>query len=93
VSVPPHLESSMDLQNMNGPFITKPFAENLALLVVQQRYSKDIFVARTPVTVGDAGDSWLVTVDNSLPLEPKTIKPFHLTVVIRKKNGEILGVG
>lgn len=93
MSVPPHLESSMDLQNLNGPFITKTFAESLALLVVQQRYSKDIFVARTPVTVEDAGDRWLTTVNNSLPLEPKTIKPFHLMVVIRKRNGEILGVG
>ena len=93
VLVPPHLESSMDLQNLNGPFITKHFAERLALLVVQERYSKDIFVARTPVSVEDAGDTWLITLDNALPLEPKTIKPFHLMVIVRKKNGEILGIG
>lgn len=93
MSVPPHLESSMELQNLNGPFITKTFAESLALLVVQQRYSKDIFVARTPVTVDDAGDCWLATLNNSLPLEPKAIKPFHLMVVIRKKMGRYLELG
>jgi hypothetical protein len=93
MSIPPHLEETMVLQNLNGPFITSAFAENLALLVVHERFSKQIFVSRTPVAVEDAGDSWLVTVDNSLPLEPKTIKPFRLMVVIRKRNGEILGVG
>jgi hypothetical protein len=91
--VPPHLEETMVLQNLNGPFITNAFAESLALLVVRERFSKHVFVARTPAVVEDAGDSWLVTVDNSLPLEPKTIKPLRLMVVIRKRNGEILGVG
>jgi hypothetical protein len=83
----------MDLQNLAGPFVTSAFAENLALVVFQERYSKDIFVARTPATIEDKGEVWWVTMNNALPLDHKAIRPFRLMVVIRKKNGEILGVG
>ncbi len=93
MSVPPDLAPSMDFQNISGPFITPSFAERLALLVFQERYSKEIFVARTPTTVEDEGDIWRVTAGNALPLEPRTIRPFKLVVVIRKRNGEILGIG
>jgi hypothetical protein len=93
VSVPPDLAASMDLQNLSGPFVTRAFAERLALLFFQERYSKDIFIPRTPAKVEDGGDVWRVTAANALPLEPRTIRPFQLRIVIRKRNGEIVGIG
>jgi hypothetical protein len=93
VSIPPSLAASIDLQNLAGPFVTSAFAEKLALLVFLERYSKDIFVPRTPATVEDKGEVWWVTMDSALLLEPKSIRPFQLMVVIRKRNCEILGVG
>lgn len=93
VSVPPNLAASMDLQNLTGPFITRSFAERLALLFFQERYSKDIFVPLTPATMEDGGDVWRVTAANALSLESRTIRPFKLVIVIRKRNGEIVGIG
>jgi len=67
MSVPPNLVPSMELQNLGGPFVTRTFAESLAPLTLQERYSRDLFVARTPATIADRGDVWWVTMNNALP--------------------------
>jgi hypothetical protein len=80
MSIPPSLAASMDFQNLAGPFVTSAFAENLARVVFQERYSKDVFVARTPATVVDKWQVWWVSMNNALPLDPKSIRPFRLIV-------------
>jgi len=79
--------------NMQGPFVSRKFAERLALLVIQERYTPDVFLPRgAPPIVVDKGDFWSVTFDNELPRSSTSIIPKELTIHIRKANGEIVAI-
>lgn len=87
--------------NQGQPFISGAFAEQLALLVIEQKYPKDIFVVRGSARLVDKGEMWSVTFDNglaapddksTLPMVGGKIVPRHLTITIRKTNGEIVSI-
>jgi hypothetical protein len=91
----------MTLFNQGHPFVSKSFAERLALLVFDEKYPKDIFSARGPGSIVDKGDVWLVTFENDLvsPEDVSAVPTFNgkvvtrrLTVTIRKTNGEIVTI-
>jgi hypothetical protein len=87
-----HMDTSMTMQNLMGPFVTKDFAERLALLVLEEKYSRDVFSARAVSDVTDKGDIWLVTVENDLPSSPGSLAPRRFIVHIKKRNGEITAI-
>jgi hypothetical protein len=89
----PHPDASMELQNLVGPFVTQTFAQRLAVLVLEERYTANVFLPKTPVVAVDKGELWSVTVENALSLEPGLIRPKDITVQIRKRNGEIVAIG
>lgn len=86
------LDPSMVVLNMKGPFVSREFAQRLALLVIDQKYPKDAFVPSPSVSVDDNGELWSVGVDNALPSANAFRQPRHLTIRIRKTNGEILSL-
>jgi hypothetical protein len=88
----PPLKISMVLQNVKGDFITPRFAERLALLVLEEKYPTDVFAASGSGSVVDKGDTWWVTFNNALLESPPRLIPRHLTVQIRKTNGEIVAI-
>jgi hypothetical protein len=89
----PHQDASMELQNLMGPFVTQTFAQRLAVLVLEERYTSNVFLPKTPVVAVDKGELWSVTVENALPLQPVVVRPKDITVQIRKRNGEIVAIG
>lgn len=52
------LSLSMSLLNQGRPFVSARFAERLALLVIEEKYSEQIFKARRSTTVIDKGETW-----------------------------------
>ena len=73
----------------------------LALLVIEEKYPKDVFSARGSGTTVDKGDLWEVTFDNALvspddtsalPMRHGSIVPRRLTITIRKTSGEIIDI-
>jgi hypothetical protein len=94
-----HLDPSMILFNFEGPFISREFAERLAVLVIEQKWPKDVFARRGPGQVVDQGDTWSVTYENILgnandpiPTSGGKAVPRTLTIRIRKVNGEIVAI-
>lgn len=92
---------SMTLMNNGHPFVSERLAERLGLLIIEDRYPKDIFLTSGPGVVTGDGEVWRVTFDNSLvnsddgksiPMVNGVIVPRSLTITIRKKNGEILDI-
>ena len=93
------LDASMVLLNFESPFVTRDFAEKLAILVIDQKWSKDLFVLRGAGRIVDLGDAWSVTFENALdrgsdpiPTWNGRVVPRTLTIRIRKTNGEILAI-
>jgi hypothetical protein len=82
----------MLLANMHRPFVSREFAQRLALLVIEETYPADVFAAGGPGTTLDKGDEWWVTFDNLLPHPEGSIIPRQLRIEIRKSNGEILSI-
>ena len=87
--------------NHGQPFVSERFAERLALLVIEEKYPKDIFTTRGPGKIVDKGDLWLATFDNSLTssedgnvlaISEGRIIPKRLTITIRKTTGEIVAI-
>lgn len=95
-NVMPKFNLSMTLLNVDQPFVSKEFSKRLALLVLDEKYPKDIFVYEESVTVTDNGETWVVIVNNSIFSEDRaslgSIIPRRLSVEIRKANGEIIGI-
>jgi hypothetical protein len=94
-----NLSVSMMLLNDPQPFVSKEFAERLALLVIDEKYPKDIFLVQSPASVEDKGENWEVTFTNDLPedrltrVRPRLVPKGRLTITIRKVNGAILSIG
>lgn len=95
------LSLSMMLLNQGQSFISGKFAERLALLVIDEKYPKDIFSARGAALMAEQGELWLATFDNelvspddksALPMSDGRIVPKRLTITIRKTNGEIVSI-
>jgi hypothetical protein len=93
------LDPSMLLFNFEGPFISREFADRLAVLVIDQKWPKDVFVRRGPGQVADLGDLWSVTYENALgnandpiPTSGGKAVPKTLTIRIKKVNGEIVAI-
>jgi hypothetical protein len=95
------LSLSMSLLNQGRPFVSGRFAERLALLVIEEKYSEQFFKARGSATVVDKGETWSVTVENGLidpqdkrelPFVGGELVPRRLTISIRKVNAEILSI-
>jgi hypothetical protein len=91
----------MMLQNEGQPFVSGRFAERLALLVIDEKYGEQFFRVRGSPTVTDSKEMWLVTLENglispqdksALPMFFGKILPRHLTITIRKTNGEIVAI-
>lgn len=92
-------DPSMVLLNFEGPFVSRDFAEKLAVLVIDQKWSKDVFVRRGAGRIVDLGDAWSVTYENALdsgtdpmPTWKGKVVPRTLTIRIKKANGEILAI-
>lgn len=96
-----NLSISMIALNQGQPFVSKDFAERLALLVIEQKYPEDLFVVRGSAHLADKGDVWSVSFDNGLigpddksplPMVGGKLVPRRLTITIRKTNGEIVAI-
>jgi len=85
----PHLKPYLTVANLQGPFVTMEFAQRLALLVVEEKYPREIFRAEGPAVVEDHGDLWWVTVRNGIASPMGSIIPRRFVVHIRKVNAEI----
>lgn len=93
------LSVSMVLLNLGQPFVSKPFAQRLGRLVIEEKYRNFLSVRGSPVVV-DKGEVWLATFEvtgsndrsRRLLLEGVVPGPRHLTISIRKTNGEILAI-
>jgi hypothetical protein len=88
----PGLDVTILVGNIHGPFVSREFAERLALLVIEEKYTADVFSVRGAGTVVDKGDFWWVTYDNGVPRSEASIIPRRLTIQIRKANGEIVAI-
>jgi hypothetical protein len=89
-------DASMLLQNSVEPFVTRPFAQRLALLVVSQKY-RGAVISKDPPQVHDKGDTWQVTVRLDRTNLPKSLTDSglmapELTVTIRKNDAAILSI-
>ena len=49
----PPMSVTMIVQNLDGPFVTRHFAERLARLLIEEKCTRDIFAVRS-ATVTDA---------------------------------------
>jgi hypothetical protein len=95
------LSVSMMALNQGQPFVSKEFAERIALLVIEEKYPKDVFSVSGSARIVDKGDTWSVTFDSALtnaadksalPLVGGKLVPKHLTISIRKVNAEIMAI-
>ena len=95
------LSLSMMLLNQGQPFVSEKFAERLAVLVIEEKYPKDIFSVHASGIIVGKEDTWLVTFDNALvsqedkshlPMSDGRIIPRRLTITIRKTSGEIVAI-
>jgi hypothetical protein len=93
------LDPSMLLFNLQGNFVSKEFADRLAILVIDEKYPKEYFIRRGPGRIVDGGEAWSVTYENTLgnandpiPISGGKIVPRTLTIRIRKLNGEIIAI-
>lgn len=87
---------------LNGvqPFASEAFARRVGLLVLEDRYPRDFFVADGEGVVVDAGDAWLVTFRNLLvrkdagavPLGSALMLPVSLTFRVRKCDGGVVDI-
>jgi hypothetical protein len=96
-----NLSISMIALNHGQPFVSKGFADRLALLVVDEKYPRDVFSVRGSGSTVDKGDSWSVTFENALidpadesplPILDGRVVPRRLTITIRKTNGEVMSI-
>ena len=71
------------------------------MLVLDEKYPKNIFCVRGRGTVVDKGDTWSATFENALvstddqsalPMFDGRVIPRHLTITIKKTNGEIVAI-
>ena len=84
---------SMRLQNEGQPFVSEKLAKEIAVLIVRERYPKNMFAFDGECTVKDLGDIWQVAVHNSTSTTDTfgyNIKA--ITVKIRKSNAEVVDV-
>ena len=86
------LSLSMTVLNNGQPFVSRGFANRLALLVIDEKYSRNAFSVRGPGRVVDKGESWSVTFANALVPSTGMIVPTGLTITIRKTNGEVISI-
>jgi hypothetical protein len=90
-SDPKDLGVAMYLQNFQGCFISRKFADRLARVYVEEKYDSSLFVAGNGDVV-DGDDVWWVTFENNLPKLEGGIRPKSITVEIRKTNGQIVAL-
>lgn len=88
----PGMDTSILLHNINGSFVTQRFAERLALLVLEEKYPKELFLLEGSVDVRDKGDFWSVTCKNALYRPENYMIPKTLTFQIKKSNGEFIAI-
>lgn len=97
------MNSSITMMALNSvqPFVSKSFAQRMALLIIEDRYPPDVFLPKGPGTVVDDGEVWRVTFDNDLVDENNhqenvmvggAIVPRKLVFVIRKSNAEVMDI-
>jgi hypothetical protein len=86
------LDVTILMGNMNGPFVSREFAERLALLVIEEKYPANVFSAARTATVVDKGALWFVTYENRLAPYETSLMARRLTIEIRKTNGEIVAI-
>ncbi len=92
---------SIFVLNHGQPFVSMDFAARLAQLVVDEKYPKDVLSVNGPPRVLDTGDTWRVVFDGVVPgptlnslnpgPQPDGVSR-RLTVVIRKRNAEIVSI-
>jgi hypothetical protein len=87
---------SMLLLNFAEPFVTRSFAERLALLAMSEKYPGTSLSGTPPDTI-DKGEEWWVTVKVDHWDAPKSLSygallAHQLTIVIRKKDAAILSM-
>jgi hypothetical protein len=96
-----NLSISMIALNHGQPFVSRGFADRLALLVIDEKDPRDVFSVRGSGSIVDKGDSWSVTFDNalidpadkdSLPILDGRVVRRRLTITIRKANGEVISI-
>jgi hypothetical protein len=90
-SDPKDLGVAMYLQNFQGCFISRKFADRLARVYVEEKYDSSLFVAGKGDVV-DGDDVWWVTFENNLPKLEGGIRPKSISVEIRKANGQIVAL-
>jgi uncharacterized protein YcfL len=95
------LTVSMLLFNQEESFVSEGFAKRLALLVIEEKYPKDIFIRHEGIRVLDQGEAWQVMIDNALvdthdssalPIIEGKIVPKSLSILINKANGAIIKI-
>lgn len=92
----PDQDVSMFLQNFAEPFVTRTFAEQLALLVMSEKYPGTT-LAYAPPEIVDNGEEWWVTIKVSHWDAPKSLSyngvvARQITIVIRKKDAAVLSM-
>jgi hypothetical protein len=96
-----NMSVSMLVLNQGQPFVSREFAERLARLVIDEKYSKDLFTAQGPPHIVDNGDTWSVTFANGqvnpadkspMPLIKGRLFSRRLTITIRKTNCEVISI-
>lgn len=86
--------------NSVQPFASETYAKKVALLVLDDRYPKSVFLPQEGGTVVDGGDVWSVTFENSLlkdnrdafPILDGVLLPRTLTFEIRKADAAIVDI-
>ncbi len=96
------MDQSFGMMALNSvqPFASEEFAKKLALLVLDDRYPKDVFLSDGIGAAVNQGDVWLVTFKNSLhvddseslPIMNGMLIPRALTLKIRKRDAAILDI-
>ena len=87
------LDVSVYLQNFGGDFITSDTAVRLARVLVESRYSKNVFQSDQRSRVTDGGDCWNVVFFNqvdSIPVLGTKFEELHISV--KKSSGEFVKV-
>lgn len=94
------MDPMMFLLNTQSPFVSATFAQRLALLVIEEKYPRNVFTAQWPGKVVDQEDTWKVTFENTvaqpdeqgLAMSGGQLVPWRLTIEIRKSNAEIVSI-
>lgn len=91
---------SMMVLNKVQPFATESFARKVAMLVLDDRYTRTAFAASDSDHVIDGGDHWVVTFKNALVAEDAArpvlsngfLMPMTLSFKVRKCDAGIVDV-